>query len=124
MVPDHSLSRLFCEVSKLPDVFDDTADSAFVEKINLIGLHGVIQILTQDEVLIVALLSLHATDFFQILNRFKSRKLITKQRSIASLISIHVSKYLCRTICGYSFSADKGFSEASKPVLSTNRKPF
>ncbi len=48
---------------------------AFLEKINSIGLHGVKQIVTQDEALIVALLLLlHATDFFQILNRFKLKK--------------------------------------------------
>ena len=57
MVPDHMLSRLFSEVSKLPDVFDDTADSAFVENINSKGLHSVKNVLTQDEALIVALLS-------------------------------------------------------------------
>ena len=79
MVPDQMLSKLFLEVSKLPDVFDDTADSAFVEQINIVGLHGVKQILTQDEALIVALLSLQATDFFQILNRFKFKRQEVKQ---------------------------------------------
>jgi len=79
MVPDHMLSRLFSEVSKLPDVFDDTADSAFVETINSKGLHNVKNVLTQDEALIVALLSLHARDFYQILNRYKTKKQEVKQ---------------------------------------------
>jgi len=79
MVPDIMLSKLFAEVSKLPDVFDDSEDSAFVETINSKGLHGVTNIFTQDEALIVALLSLHAGNFHQILNRFKTKKEERKQ---------------------------------------------
>jgi hypothetical protein len=79
MVPDNKLSKLFTEVSKLPDVFDNSEDSAFVSTINSKGLHSVTNIFTQDEALIVALLSLHVGHFHQILNRFKSKKQERKQ---------------------------------------------
>ena len=49
--------------------------------------------------------------------------LITKRQSIAYMISTHVSKYLCRRICGYSFSAETRFLDAAllnwKPVGNT-----
>lgn len=88
MVPDNQLTKLFDEVSHLPDVWDSSEfiseDSEFVRGINEKGLHCVTKIFTQDEALIVALLSLGTRHFYQILNRFKTKKQEVKQnRSMA-----------------------------------------
>lgn len=79
MVPDQMLSKLLTEVSKLPDVLNHSEDSDFVRTINSKGLHCVTNIFTQDEALIVALLSLHPPNFHQILNRYKTQRQEFKQ---------------------------------------------
>lgn len=69
MVPDRQLLQLLSEVSQLPEVFDGSEDLHFVEMINSKGLYLATDIFAQHEALIVALMSLHAPNFYQIFNR-------------------------------------------------------
>ena len=69
MVPDQQLSRLLSEVEQLPNLFDGSADLGFRETINSKGLKIAKDIFAQHEALIVALMSLHAPNFYKIFNR-------------------------------------------------------
>ena len=69
MVPDRQLSQLLSEVSQLPEVFDGSEDLHFVEMINSKGFKLTKDIFAQHEALIVALMSLHAPNFYKIFNR-------------------------------------------------------
>ena len=70
MVPDRQLLQLLSEVSQLPEVFDGSEDLHFVRMINSKGfLDLATDIFAQHEALIVALMSLHAPNFYQIFNR-------------------------------------------------------
>jgi len=53
----------------LPNQFDGSTDDAFVQILNSKGLHLVRDVFAHHEALIVALLSLNAPNFYQILNR-------------------------------------------------------
>jgi hypothetical protein len=69
MVPDRQLSKLLSDVSQLPEVFDGSEELHFVEIINSKGLKLAKDIFAQHEALIVALMSLHAPNFYKIFNR-------------------------------------------------------
>ena len=70
MVPDRQLSQLLSEVSQLPEVFDGSEDLHFVRMINSKGfLYLATDIFAQHEAQIVALMSLHAPNFYHIFNR-------------------------------------------------------
>lgn len=69
MVPDRQLSKLLSDVLQLPEVFDGSEELHFVEIINSKGLKLAKDIFAQHEALIVALMSLHAPNFYKIFNR-------------------------------------------------------
>jgi hypothetical protein len=79
MVPDQKLSGLLYQVGLLPEQIDESPDSSFCSEINSKGLHGTMHIFSQNEALIVALLSLREQSFHQIFNRFKNKTMERKQ---------------------------------------------